>query len=54
MVGDLRWLWAGVQLHSSVSRPTEQRYGLSMTNETDSDRGREMVSSLYMCGCVCV
>lgn len=51
-MGDLRWVWAGVQLYSSVSRPTQQRYGLSMTNETDSDRERDTILCVYVRVCL--
>lgn len=54
VVGDLLWLWAGVQLHSSASSPTQQHYSLSMTNETDSGREWERYYPLCVCMCVCL
>lgn len=46
VVGDLGCLRAASQLYNSVSMPTQKRYSLSMTNETESDRGREILSSI--------
>lgn len=55
-VGDLRCLRAAIRFYSSVSVPTQQHYSHSITNETESVRGRKMLSFIsvplsFFCTC---